>query len=176
MTETDQRPGVDERYMTAMNARTLEVSPHHAGPADVLAAAAWSNSRVGSLLLRLHSEFDAADRLASLAEMRVTLRTLPQAVEQVAHHATRKGLQDAPERARRAILWWLDHRCPACHGRRWKVVPGAPALSSVVCPCCRGSGEVSIPDGQDGRMLVGHIEDCVSRARASIKDRLRGKR
>lgn len=180
----DAPPGVDERYTTAANARTLEVAAHHAGPVDVLAAAAWSPTRLGGLLLRLHSEYDGGQRVrasnsraASRTEttlVAIRLRTLPQAREQLAMQAERWRIADPSDCARDVLAWWLDHSCPGCNGRRWLMVPDTPHLSGKACPACHGSGERAVPRGEDGRRVLGYVEDCLSRARDSIKHRLRG--
>lgn len=54
------KPGIDERYLVAGNATDLNVMPDQSGPVDVLIAAAWSPSRLGSAALRLHSEWSTA--------------------------------------------------------------------------------------------------------------------
>lgn len=54
------KPGIDERYLVAGNATDLTVMPDQSGPVDMLIAAAWSQSRLGSAALRLHSEWSAA--------------------------------------------------------------------------------------------------------------------
>lgn len=30
--------------------------------------------------------------------------------------------------------------CPHCHGRKFKIIPGTPNLSTTICPHCRGDG------------------------------------
>ena len=44
----------------ACNASSLKVEAEKGGPADVMIAAGWSDSRVGMALLRLHSEWDGS--------------------------------------------------------------------------------------------------------------------
>lgn len=185
MLDTDtERPGVDEQYTTAINARSLAVVEHHGGAVDVLAAAAWSESRVGSLLLRLHSEYDGGERIrrgmgdTDAQMVRQRLKSLTRAEEQVALRAQEWRMREPRATARDALLWWLDSVCPRCHGRRWLVTEGTPHLSGQQCPPpvsggCGATGERPIPRGADGRRLVGFIEDCLSRARVSIGDRLK---
>lgn len=63
MTDTD-KPALDERYSSARNSKNLTVG-HSDLPnrdADILAAAAWSQSRIGHALLQLHSEWDSAEK------------------------------------------------------------------------------------------------------------------
>lgn len=54
------KPGIDERYLVAGNASDLSVRTEQSGPVDLLIAAGWSQSRLGSAALRLHSEWSAA--------------------------------------------------------------------------------------------------------------------
>lgn len=177
-TETD-RPGVDEQYTTAANAKSLLTVAHHAGAVDVLAAAAWSTSRLGGLLMRLQSEYDGGQRTRSTTRtdatlMTVRLRSLPQAIEQLAIRAAQWGMEAPEARAKAAILWWLDHVCRACHGRRWRTINDTPHLSGDNCPSCRGAGEIYLPYGQDGRRLVGLIEECLNDDLDLTQQRLRG--
>lgn len=185
-TTNDQRPGADEQYATAINAKSLLVVEHHASAVDVLAAAAWSQSRVGSLLLRLHSEYDGGERARAVGKtdavmLRQRLKSLTGAQEQLAIRAAEWRMEDPQAKARAALLWWLDKTCPKCQGRKWKTVKGAPHLSGQTCPHpdrggCGGSGEQRIPHGEEGRRLVGFIEDCLSRARQAIAQRLRSRK
>lgn len=64
MSETEDKPSLDERYAGARNSKNLTVGPSELPnrDSDVLAAAAWSQSRVGHMLLQLHSEWDAAEQ------------------------------------------------------------------------------------------------------------------
>ncbi len=64
----DPPPCAGEQYSSAINGSNLRVTGENGntgqadvrGPADLLMAAAWSKSRLGSALLRLHSEFDSS--------------------------------------------------------------------------------------------------------------------
>ena len=62
MTQTSDDPprSLDERYTSATHATNLKVTAEKTGSADILIAAAWSPSRIGSALLRLHSEYDGS--------------------------------------------------------------------------------------------------------------------
>ena len=63
MAETiDCRRSTEELYTCANNARNLRVEADCRGSADLLIAAGWSASRLGAALLRLHSEWDAAEK------------------------------------------------------------------------------------------------------------------
>lgn len=62
--DTQDRPGLEERYSRARTSKDLSVGSSElpSRDADVLAAAAWSQSRAGHALLRLHSEWDSAEK------------------------------------------------------------------------------------------------------------------
>lgn len=101
------------------------------------------------------------------------LKTLPAIRYQIALQADQWGMADAQDKAAAVIRYWLDQACGSCHGRKFRLIPGTPALSDRPCLVCHGSGIGHAPYGQDGRKLVNFIDDCVSRARQSIKKRLR---
>lgn len=88
MTEETEKPTLDEKYTRARNSKDLTVS-HSDLPnrdSDVLAAAAWTQSRVGHMLMQLHSEWDASEKPARPTAARVkslvgTLQRLPHGVD-----------------------------------------------------------------------------------------------
>ena len=176
MFDTQDRPGIDETYQTAGNTSDLTVEADKRGAADVLIAAGWSPTRVGSALMRLQSEFDAAQRQGAgrtdAQLLRIKLRSLAAVNEQVTLQATAWGMADAEVKAGAAVLWWLDRACRRCTGRRFELIPGTPALSNRLCKACGGIGEAQIPNGQEGRRLANYLDQCVHRAKQSMKGRL----
>lgn len=58
----DMPPDVEERYNNATNTSNLKVDPERRLPADMLIAMGWSPSRLGAALMRLHSEWDGAEK------------------------------------------------------------------------------------------------------------------
>lgn len=60
LTDASDRPGIDESYQTASNTSNLTVEADRRGAGDVLIASGWASSRLGSALMRLHSEWDRA--------------------------------------------------------------------------------------------------------------------
>ena len=58
----DEKRGVEEAYTAAGNSSDLRVEADLRGDADLIIAAGWSESRVGMALLRLHSEWDKAEK------------------------------------------------------------------------------------------------------------------
>lgn len=216
VTETiNDRPGTEEVYTCAGNASNLRVQAERAGRADVLIAAGWSVSQLGMALLRLHTEWDAAEkprkptklaieavaltlpllmpvgkkkavpdlsRAAALAhgwhlhELRTLvgkLHVLPAVRYAVALQAGRWRIEGPSDVAASAILYWLDQTCHPCSGLKWAAIPGTPALSNRQCKVCHGSGMAVVPHGQAGKRLCNFMDDCVSRAQQSLRNRLR---
>lgn len=66
-----ERPGIEESYSSATNTSNLSVEARRRMPADTVIAAGWSRSRLGAALLRLHSEWDGAEKKAKLTEEEV---------------------------------------------------------------------------------------------------------
>lgn len=59
---TDPRAGIEERYTSAISATDLRVESHKHKPVDEIIAAGWGPVHLGAALLRLHSEWDGAQR------------------------------------------------------------------------------------------------------------------
>ena len=53
---------IDEKYVSATISTNLRVEAEKGGAADVLIAAGWSPSHLGSALMRLQSEFDSIEK------------------------------------------------------------------------------------------------------------------
>lgn len=88
MTEDTTKPTLDERYTSARNSRDLTVASSELPnrDSDVLAAAAWTQSRAGHLLMQLHSEWDAAEKPAKPTPAQIkalvgTYQRAPQGIE-----------------------------------------------------------------------------------------------
>lgn len=62
MTDTTEKPNVDERYTRASNSSNLSVEERVTGDADMIIAAGWSKNLIGKALMRLHSEFDGTSK------------------------------------------------------------------------------------------------------------------
>lgn len=189
----------------ANNTSNLLVEAHRPGPADLLIASAWSHSRLGSAMLRLHSEWDAAQKprkptpetINALAvsmgrehayktatawfegeilDLMGRLHTLGEVRAQVAVKAADWRISDPEIKAAAVVKFWLDQTCHPCAGLRFRPIPNAPALSNKVCPTCSGSGLSQVPYGAEGKRLANYMDDCVQRARTSIKKRLHNSR
>jgi len=226
MQDTKDRPNVEETYTEAVSASNLRFETRDGSPigaSGLLIAAAWSPSRLGAQLMRLHSEWDGcakpdrptAELINQLAltvpdalkasrsgpgkvmvdgklltreawasmeahrwyeqELRMLigrLKTLPDARRELAIQAVKWRIYDPIPTAGAVIKYWLDQTCNTCDGLKWKKTAGAPSLSNRVCHACGGTGIGQPPHGDEGRRLLNYMDDCVSRARASIQSRL----
>lgn len=177
---------IEERYTNAVVSTDLKCDTRDGAPigdADVMIAAGWSKSRIGSALLRLHTEFDGAAKPkpmqgSSDEAMRHNqteamlffgqLKTLPSLLEQVTLQLGKWGDETPDQTARATLLWWLDKTCPKCQGRKYDVIQGTGRMSAKACKDCHGSGERVIPHGQPGKRMAIFLDECVHRSRQQI--------
>jgi len=207
----DEKRGVEEAYTSAGNSSDLRVQADVRSDADILIAAGLSPTRVGMALLRLHGEWDKAEkprrpapgaiaalaatmpknlkeaerthmarRLAQdwymdeMAKLVNKLKSLPAVRSQLTAYVPKWGIAEASLKVPAVIAYWLDQTCPHCHGLKYQQIAGAPTLSNRSCKACGGTGVAAIPHGQEGRRVANYMDDCVSRAQQSLKNRLRG--
>jgi len=219
----DEKRGVEEAYQVAGNTSDLRVEGDTKGDADLIIAAGWSPSRVGMALLRLHSEWDKAekpqrpsprhidllaDTLQQYAETTVKgkvvkvavfspaqlrerarkqaqdwymhemaklvnkLKSLPAVRSQLTTYVPKWGIAEASMKVPAVIAYWLDQTCRGCHGLKFQRIDGAPTLGTKVCRSCGGTGVAPVPHGQEGRRVANYMDDCVQKARTSIRNRL----
>lgn len=64
MTDTEDKPGIEEAYLTASTTSNLKVEAERRGAGDILIAVGWSPSRLGAGLARLHTDWDKAEKPA----------------------------------------------------------------------------------------------------------------
>jgi hypothetical protein len=137
------------------------------------------------------SELREADA-ARLKELREAVEKAPDEAAK-AHAVTRLGQVElltsyargaewkedwerASDKVAAVLRYWLDQTCQTCHGRKFRLIPGTPALSNKACPACNGSGVALVPHHQDGRKLANYLDQCVHRARLGIRNHLRTRR
>ena len=179
MTATDDTPPtVEEQYLTAAHTSNLRVVAERKGAGDILIAMAWSPSRIGAALIRLHGEWDGAEKRPRMSEtdyilLRAKLKSLTTVLAQVVLHMGKRGME-APERNAGPIVgYWLDQTCHACHGLKFLTIRNTPVLSGMRCRACHGSGLGEIPAGSQGKDVLNWMDACVGSARASLRARLR---
>ncbi|MCO5355078.1 hypothetical protein [Acidovorax kalamii] len=100
------------------------------------------------------------------------LKTMPVVRKQLTLQLLKWKVEDAEQVAGALLRWWLAPNCHACHGRKFEVIPDTGRLSSKHCKPCGATGKLRIPHGEVGRRLANFMDDCVHRARQSIKKRL----
>ena len=149
----------EEKYLIASNTSNLRVVAESSGAGDVLIAAGWSKSRIGSALMRLHT--------------RPTRDNLELVHTHVAMEANRLHIAHPEQVAGAVIAWWLSRTCPVCFGRKYEAISSTPSLSSIECPKCHGTGEKKLPHGEAGRILANWMDVCKHSHVGMIKKRLR---
>lgn len=206
----DEKRCVEEVYTSAGNSSDLRVEADRRSDADVLIAAGLSPTRVGMALLRLHSEWDKAEKprrptpgavaalaatmpkdlkeadrmhmarrqaqdwyMDEMAKLVNKLKSLPAVRAQLTAYVPKWGIAEAALKVPAVIAYWLDQTCPHCHGLKYQRIAGAPTLSNRACKSCGGTGIAPIPHGQEGRRVACYMDDCVSRARTALRQRLR---
>ncbi len=117
MQQENPPPDVAEQYASATNASNLrvEMDAGRRGPADILMAAAWSPSRLGSALLRLHSEWDGAQHPRKMTAEAVQALALTLAVPKDCPPARKSAAQLAE--ARKTADAWHAHEVGILLGR-----------------------------------------------------------
>lgn len=182
MTSTeDLPPGIEEQYLSANHTSNLRVVAEKKGAGDLLIAAAWSPTRIGAALIRLHGEFDGAEKRPRMSEtdlllLRAQLKSLPTVLVQVVLQMTAWSMADPEGRAGPLVGHWLYPGCVPCDRLGFEKIRGTPALSAVRCKVCHGAKERPVPYGMDGRRMLNWMDECVGSARASIQKRLRNTR
>lgn len=175
---------VEELYESASNSKDLSLTSDKRTDADVLIAAGWSDSLIGMALLRLHSEWEGAEKPRKpqtkeegiwyeneLAMLRMKLKTLPQVMPHLLARAEKRRF---PKEAIGPVLaWWLDQSCRSCDGHGKTKIPGTPALSAHNCQACNGSGKRQIPYRSIGKAIACDFDDLVNRGRQSLSRRLK---
>lgn len=164
MQDNDAPPDIAEQYASATNTSNLrmEMDADRRSNADILVAAGWSKSRIGTALMRLHTHYDTS----GLEKVQI----------EVAMQANAFGIESPDSVASAVVGWWLSKVCKTCRGRKFELIPNTPALSVKHCRACRGTGEARLPFGDDGRILANWLDDCKQAAVTQIRARLHGTR
>lgn len=165
MTENPNAPAtVEERYTTAATTSNLTVKAEKGGAGDVLIAAGFSRHLIGTALIRLHGEWDRAEKPRPLTRNALDALARTIAKEQGADAPT-----DAHRKAAKAqAAEWLEHEnrmllgklktlaYTQTHVHMWALerdIPDYPAQVSAGilwwlapnCPACHGRRWEPIP-------------------------------
>jgi len=155
-TETSDRPGLDEQYLTASNSSNLTLNPDRVCAPTHLIAAALSSNPMADALNRLSSEWARArkPRKATEAEILTRANELPKF----------KGKADVKRARVEALMTYNRELRSRAHGLRgwvpalsllveqaqkrgWDVDAMSPALYhwlQAVCPVCDGRKDMVI--------------------------------
>jgi hypothetical protein len=154
-------PGITERYGVATQTSDLTVSGvdgARGGAGDMMIAAGWSPSRLGTALMRLHGEWDSAAKPPKVTA------TLVRALSLTVRDA--RGRPDTVRARQIAARWYANELRILALGLRsrrtvieelnaWGAIKGiAPSVISAavhhwlnhVCPVCDGHGLRRVPD------------------------------
>ena len=165
MLNNENRPSVEEQYSQACTSSNLGCDTRDGAPTGstgLLIAAGWNKTRIGNLLMRLHTK---ADRHA-----------LEQSHEQITIWATRQGIQQPATVAASVLGWWLKNTCNKCDGVKFELIAGTPIKSPRVCKLCHGQGKHALPCGEAGKVVERFIDECTEHAQAFIGKGLRNRR
>lgn len=162
MNTTNEKPDIEERYMSACTASNLRVEADRPSAADIIIAAGWSQSRIGGALLRLHTEYDASERLrlATADQFLPEGKTTKEQRGRAAHDAHVFNLHEA------GLLLGKLKTLPVVREQitlqmvKWKIAEpqekGIQVLRwwlAQTCPTCRGTKFQCVPgtDRQSGK-------------------------
>lgn len=132
-----ERPSAFERLTVAIGSSDLTADPIHRGDLDYIIAlgvASARHSTVASPMMRLH-----------LAATPAALRNAFQSVLGLTKRMNAKKNWRLNGKALQVVaLQALSHHvnpvCGHCHGRKFELMEGAPALSARACKHCHGTG------------------------------------
>lgn len=88
-------PTTQERYAAATKSSHLRLQEHATGDADYLIAAGWSKSRFGAVAMRLHSEWDSAERRGCRIPRKATRKQIGKAAQEIACRAGAEKVEQA---------------------------------------------------------------------------------
>ncbi|MGL4480440.1 MAG: hypothetical protein ACRCVK_19730 [Aeromonas veronii] len=160
---------IEERYGNAVEATDLTLRFERGGPLDVLTAAGMVGARRPlslSVWRWIYGE-DHNERHAVLAGL------LKWAKKRGRRCHWRGAWQSECVRVVVTVAdWYSDKTCRHCHGTRYEVIPGTPALSDEPCQVCHGSGERSLDKllMQFGPDWIGRGHDMRSHLDVLISD------
>lgn len=131
------KPSVFERLSVAVGSSDLTMDAIHRGDLDFIVALGISSSRngaVASSLMRLHLASTPAALKAAYASVLNLVKRLN----------AKRNWRLAGHSMHAVALQALSHHivpvCNHCHGRKFELIEGAPALSAKACRHCHGTG------------------------------------
>jgi hypothetical protein len=126
--------------------------------------------RAALMVARAKAEAERA-RISELRLKAVTLKSRAVVWQYMMPWA--KASEISEEAIAEALLHWLTGVCPACEGRQYRLIPGTPKLDARLCEKCSGIGWTALENAPPRtRMVLDHIQDCLSAARQSLRKNL----
>ena len=158
MADTQDRPGLEERHLTATNTSDMTVEDGRSRQSDVILAAGMVKNRLGLALIHLRAEWDRTDKPHK--------RTPAEIAKRAAEIPDKKGKPDVRRATVEALVAHaaaMRHRAATLSGRsmvmglltEWATFYGvdhdllSPALFhwlAPLCPACDGHGKYRMPD------------------------------
>ncbi len=158
MIEVNEKPTLDERYLTATNTSDMTMDAGRTGQGDVIGAAGMVRNRLGMALWHLRAAFDKADKPRKKTPAEIAKRAA-QLKDKKGHPDPRRAKVEAMVEhasAMRELVSRLPGRNQALGLlQEWATFYGvehdllSPALFHWLapqCPACDGLGKLRIPD------------------------------
>jgi hypothetical protein len=105
---------------------------------------------------------------AELQILAFGLKSRPVVWEQMQHWMNVKRVP--ADKVAAALAHWLNPTCMTCDGHGLRRVPDQPSLSARQCHKCNGTGHNPAPHGSTP--ILNYFDDCLQKARQSLKNRL----
>jgi hypothetical protein len=146
------RPSVLERLGAAYGSSDLSFDPNHRNDLDFITAAGIAASRhlkVASPVMRVHYANSPADLNSAFRAVISLVRRFN------AKRNWRLNGKSMQVVALHALSHHVDPVCSHCHGRKFELLEGTPALSTKPCRHCHGTGRRQIQ--KKHREQIGHV-------------------
>lgn len=132
-----ERPSAFERLSVAVGSSDLTMDTIHRGDLDFIVALGIASSRNGAVagsLMRLHLASTPAAMKTAYASVLALVKKFN----------SKKNWRLSGRSMQVVALQALAHHivpvCQHCHGRKFDLIEGAPALSAKACRHCHGTG------------------------------------
>lgn len=132
-----ERPSAFERLSVAVGSSDLTMDTIHRGDLDFIVALGIASSRNGAVagsLMRLHLASTPAAMKTAYASVLALVKKFN----------SKKNWRLSGRSMQVVALQALAHHivpvCQHCHGRKFELIEGAPALSAKACRHCHGTG------------------------------------
>jgi hypothetical protein len=160
----NDKPGVEERYSTAVSSSNLAVNPRTSmSDTDVLGAMGIADRELteGKARRRNKDTGEMEEEAIKPAPLAVALERLLTGGDNRAAHAIVRALADsvwreargqkvklthadATEMARAVLAWYRHGVCKPCGGHGFELIPGTRTHGETRCDTCKGSGKRSL--------------------------------